>query len=172
MDTPHIVDFTVRARPKFKRHPHKSTETDPVGTLSSVPYGVLHMEDVRSYIHCKLEDLGIFAIFDQDRLMCDKEGILKEQFRWVTDKGFHHALNFLDNFEEEHVRYVLIRIHDHFMWLDKLHNITKEAIHVIIGLWATGEVPILRSIPKDDVSKLIKSRWDGRPMIVDENEDP
>lgn len=118
MDTPYLVDVTVRPHPEFKRHPFKSIETDPVRAPSGVPYGVLHVEDVRSYIHYKLEDLGIFAIFDQYRLLCDKNGVLKEQYRRVTDKGFHHALNSIDDFEDDHVRYVLSHVHDQIIWLD------------------------------------------------------
>lgn len=151
MDTPHIIDVSIRPQLEFKRHPQKLIETDPVEALSSVPYDVLHIEDITSYIHCKLEDLGTLAIYNQYWKLCDKQGLLKDQFRRVADKGFHHALNFLNDFEEEHVRYVLRKIHDQFIWLDRPHKITKEVIHVVIGLSATGEVHVLRSILKDEV---------------------
>lgn len=78
MDAPHLVDVTVRLHPEFKRHPFKSIETDPTGALCGVPYGVLHVEDIISYIHYKLEDFRIFAIFDQYRVMCNKDGLLEE----------------------------------------------------------------------------------------------
>lgn len=172
MDTPHFVDVTERPQLEFRRHPHKSIETDPAGALSSVPYGVLHVEDIRSYIHCKLEDLGTFAIFDQYRTLCDKQGVIKDQFRRVTNKGFHHAMNFLDEFEGDHIRYVLSKIHNQFMWLDRAHKITKEDTHAVTGLWATGEVPVLRTIPKNEVARLTKSKWDGRAMTINEIEDP
>lgn len=146
-------------------------ETNPTRALSNVPYGVLHMEDVWSYIHCKLEDLGTLAIFSQYQTLCDKKGVIKDQFWRVTDKGFHYALNFLDEFEEDHIRYVLRIIHDQFMWLDQLHKFTKEGIHTISELWETGEVPVLRSITKDEVAQLTKSKWDGREMTVNEIED-
>lgn len=118
MNTPYFVDITEMTRSKFKRHPLKSMENDPAGALSSVSYGVLHVEDVRSYIHYKLEGLGMIAIFNQFWTLCDKQGVLKDPYRRVVDKGFHHVLNFLDEFEEDHIRYVLSRIHDQFMWLD------------------------------------------------------
>lgn len=65
MDTPHLVDVTDRPHPEFKRHPFKSEQTNPTGALSGVPYGVLHVEDIRSFYHCKIEDLGVATIFYQ-----------------------------------------------------------------------------------------------------------
>lgn len=131
MDAPHLVDVIDKPRLEFKRHSFKYVEADIIESLSGVPYGVLHIEDVRSFYHYKLEDLGTFVIFDQYRLMCDKNGVVKEQFKKATKKSFHHALNYIDDFDDEHVRYVLSRIHDQFMWLDRPYKITKGAIHTI-----------------------------------------
>lgn len=111
MDTPHLVDVIDRPCPKFKKHPFKSFETNPTGALSGVPYGPLHVEYVRSFYYCKLEDLGVIEIFDQYSLLCDKNGVIKKQFKKVTKKVFHHALNSIDYFDGEHVKYVLSRIH-------------------------------------------------------------
>lgn len=105
--------------------------TNPIDALSGVPNGVLHVEDVRSFCHYKLQDLGVAVIYEQYRSLCNEQGRLKEQFRSVVDKGFHHAINFIDNFDDELVRFVLSCIHDQFMWLDRPHKITKEAIYVL-----------------------------------------
>lgn len=48
--TPLIVDITKRAQPNFKKHPYKLMEDDPQGAFSTVPYSVLHVEDIRVYI--------------------------------------------------------------------------------------------------------------------------
>lgn len=48
-DIPHL---------KFKWHPFKSVENNPLGAFSSIPYSVLHIEDIRAYIHANIEDLG------------------------------------------------------------------------------------------------------------------
>lgn len=53
------------------------------------------------------------------------------------------------------------------MWLDQPHKITKEVIHAVIGFCSTSEIPLLTSVPKNDVKKLTGSRWDGRAMTVD-----
>lgn len=40
------------------------------------------------------------------------------------------------------------------MWLDRPRKIIKEAIHAVTELYATSEVPVLRSIPKNDVERM------------------
>lgn len=112
MDTPHLVDVTDRPHPEFKRHPFKFEAIDRIKALSGVPYDVSHVEDVRSFYHYKLEDLGIAVIFYHHKTLCDKNKVIKEQFKRVTEKGFHHALNFINDFDDELVRYVFGRIHD------------------------------------------------------------
>lgn len=61
-----------------------------------------------------------------NRSLCNEQGRLKEQFRSIADKGFHHAINFIDDFNDELIRFVQRCIHDQFMWLDRPHKITKE----------------------------------------------
>lgn len=45
--------FNVRNRPKynFKKHQFVSFLDDPIGAFSQVPENVLHIEDIRGYIH-------------------------------------------------------------------------------------------------------------------------
>lgn len=163
--------MTEREKPEYKRHPYKSEETDPIGALSSVPNGVLHVEDVRSFYHCKQEDLGVAIIYEQYRSLCNEQDRLKEQFISVVNKGFHHAINFIEDFYDKLVRFVLRSIHDQFMWLDRPHKITKEAIHVVTSFCSTGEVPLLMSIPKNDVENLTGSRWDKRAITMNDIND-
>lgn len=62
--------------------------------------------------------------------------------------------------------------HDKFMCLDRPHNITKEAIHAVTSFYSIGELPLLRSVPKNDVEKLTRSRWDGRVVTINNINDP
>lgn len=55
---PLVVEISDRARAIFKKHHLKSIEDDPEGAFSSVSYGVLHNEDIKTYIHCDIEELG------------------------------------------------------------------------------------------------------------------
>lgn len=58
MDTPLILDIIERSHPKFKKDPYKYMEDDLEGEFSSVPHSVLHVEDIREYIHANIEELG------------------------------------------------------------------------------------------------------------------
>lgn len=58
IDTPLVVEVSERERPQFKRHPFKYVEDDPNGAFLSVPYGFLHVDDVRAYTHYTIEKTG------------------------------------------------------------------------------------------------------------------
>lgn len=77
MDTPDIYDVNERTHYKFKKHPYKSMEDDPEGAFSQTPHGVLHVEDIRAYIHCKLELIDNTQIIKRLREMV--EGIASGQ---------------------------------------------------------------------------------------------
>lgn len=58
VETPLFVDIADREIPKFKKYPYKSMEDDSQGAFLTISYGVLHVEDIRAYIHCNFEELG------------------------------------------------------------------------------------------------------------------
>lgn len=62
IDTPLVVEVSERERLQFKNNPFKSIEDDPNGAFASMPHGVLHVDDVRDYIHCNIEEIGNEAI--------------------------------------------------------------------------------------------------------------
>jgi len=64
MATLNVVKIIDRPRPKFKKHPYKSLEVDPLGAFSSILHGVLHVEDVRAYIHANIEEFGESKLMD------------------------------------------------------------------------------------------------------------
>ena len=49
-------DYDVSERPRytFKKHPFVSLLDDLLGAFLHVLKNVLHVEDIRSYIHCKI----------------------------------------------------------------------------------------------------------------------
>lgn len=53
---PQMVELSKCPRPRFKRHPDKSLMDDLDGAFSHILYGVLKTQDVRSYIHVKIEE--------------------------------------------------------------------------------------------------------------------
>lgn len=61
---PLVVEVKDMTRLIFKIHLYKSMMDDPVGAFSSIPHGVLHVDDVHTYIHCKIEEIGTKDILD------------------------------------------------------------------------------------------------------------
>jgi len=82
MTTPHVVFITERPQPKFKKHPHKSIQVDPLGAFSSVLNGVLHVEDIRVYIHANIDEFGDsrYVDFFEKQLM-DENKELKPEYK-------------------------------------------------------------------------------------------
>lgn len=75
VDTPLVVEVSERERSQFNKTPFKSIEDDPNSAFSSVPYGVLHVDDVRAYIHYNIEETGneeILALYNKH--ITDKDG--------------------------------------------------------------------------------------------------
>lgn len=58
VSSPMLIEEIKELQPKFKLHPMKARDIDMTGALSSVPSGVLLVEDICFFIHCKLEELG------------------------------------------------------------------------------------------------------------------
>lgn len=153
-----VVYVIERKRPNFKKHPYKSVEDDPSGTFSSVANRVLNVEDIRAYIHCNIDELGsaqMLKLYTQH--MIDGMGNLKLEFKLIEEKGFTQFIKFLVFDEPEWVRYILSRMHDEFMWLDKPHKITKSAIKAVTCLSLVDEVPTLRNVKIQKVTKVISS---------------
>lgn len=46
------------------------------------------------------------------------------------------------------------------MYLERMHDITPEAVHVITGFYNIGEVPTLRKVIKTEMTKLTGSMSD------------
>ena len=53
-----VCDVSERPRYKFKKDSFVSLVDDLLGDFSLISPNVLHIEYVRSYIHCKFESIG------------------------------------------------------------------------------------------------------------------
>lgn len=86
--TPLVVDDIDRARPNFEKHLYKSIVDDLSNSFWSVPYRVLHVEDIRAYIHCNIEEIGISQMMKlYTQHMIDEMGSLKLEFKSI-EEGF------------------------------------------------------------------------------------
>lgn len=63
-------------------------------------------------------------------------------------------------------RYILSRIHDEFIWLDKPYKITKNAIQAVTCLNEIGEILSLRNVKNMIVIEVTGSQHDSRSMTI------
>lgn len=87
VSTPMLVEVVKEPQPEFKLHPMNIREIDMTGALSFVPSDVLLVEYIHSFIHCKLEELGVKFSQDEFKRFCDNdfvEGITYSS----EDQGF------------------------------------------------------------------------------------
>lgn len=96
MDTLLVVDIIDRSCPKFKKHPFKSIEEDPLGAFSSILYGVLHVEDIREYIHENIDELGSSQLSNLFMNHLRDEGYnLKAEYKVLELKNFIQFIKIL-----------------------------------------------------------------------------
>lgn len=150
----------------------KTDEIMSYNALSQVSSGVVVKGDLSSYIDCKVGDLGTLHIYTQLKSLCDKNEKIEAKYARVFEKGFHNAAYFLEDFEDEHIRIILSRVHKDNMYLERTHMITKEAIRAITGYCSNGEIPVLRRISKDTGFKLTDSTSNKRTFSINTIRDP
>lgn len=124
-----LVEAIKEPQPEFKLPTMKSGEINMTDALSSVPSDVLLVEDIHSYIHCKLKELGDKFIQNEFKGFCVNDQ-LKAKYLPLKTKGLSNVVDFPDQFHDEWVRYVLSRVHDQFLWLETQApiKITKDVI--------------------------------------------
>lgn len=158
MSTPLLVEVKDRSRPKFKWHPYKSVDTEPLGAFSSMSYGVLHIEDIREYVHANIKDLGSVQLFElYSNPIVQEDFTVKLEFKTLVEKKFAQFAKFPIFEEDEWVHYILSKVHDEFMLIDTPFKITKEAICVVTSLNSFGRLLVLKSMKNDDVTKATDS---------------
>lgn len=166
ISTPLVVDISKRARLVFKRHPFKSIQDAPEGEFSSVSYDVLHNEDIRAYIHCDVEELGNANMLTLYNKHLANLRNLKSKHKILHDKGLVKFIYFLIFDEAKWVRYILTRVHDEFIWLDRQHKITKKAIQAVTCLSGTSEVPKLRKVQNKTMIAATDSKFNNKANTI------
>lgn len=127
-------------------------EVDLTGTFSNIPIGFVLVEDIRSYIHVKLDEFSHHGkILDLwiEKVIA-KSSQVKLEFKTLVEKRlntWHDFLNFCH--DEKWVRLALSRFHNEFMWLDQTHLITKDLMRAITSLSDFGDIPSLKLARED-----------------------
>lgn len=100
--------------------------------------------------------------------MVDDFGSLNSNFKNLEEKCFIQLVHFPIFDEPEWVGYVLRKIHDEFLWLDKPYKITKKAIQEVTYLSATGIVPKLWHVKNTIVMEVTSLNHNNRSMTISE----
>lgn len=161
-------------RPKFKKNPYKSMETYIEGAFLRVPYGVMHIKDVWIYIHTNMDEYKYTNMIEYWVNGITRDDFeLKPKYESLKEKKKLDVWNNFPNFcyEDEWVKYVIIQIHDKFMWLDMSHMITKQVIKVVTDLYSKGPIPILKAIKNEIVMKLTGVKFDKHALTVKDIDD-
>jgi hypothetical protein len=101
-------------------------EDEPEAAFSQNPHGIFHVEDIRAYIHCKIEIIGNAQIIRDLRDMME-EGELKHEFTKLKDLNIFQMFEFYEFDELEWIKIILSIIHDKFIWMgDQSTMIRKD----------------------------------------------
>ena len=133
--------FNVSNKPRynFKKHPFVSLLDDPIGAFSQVLENVLHVEDIRGYIHCKIESIGDTEIHKELEKMCRNDLSLKPKYRYLEQLNLVNHMFYMDFDNHEYTRIILRRVHDDLLWLgDSIICIDNDLIHKVTGLSKEG----------------------------------
>ena len=85
---------------------------DPLGTFSRVSENVLHVEDIRRYIHCNMESIGDVDIHRDLEKICKNKLTLKPKYAHLERLKLVKKMFYTDFKNEDWVRIVLSRVHD------------------------------------------------------------
>ena len=106
--------FNVSNRPRynFKKHPFVSLLDDPIGAFFQVLKNVLHVKDIRGYIHYKIESIGDTKIHKEFEKMCNNDLSLKLEHAYLEQPNLVKHIFYTDFNNHEWTRIILSRVHN------------------------------------------------------------
>ena len=107
MENPILCDVSERPRYKFKKHPFVSLIDDPLGAFSEILPNMLHVEDVRSYIHYKFESISDGDIHKDLNIMCNGDLTLKQDFVNLNEMNLIKYIFYIEFDNHEWSRIIL-----------------------------------------------------------------
>ena len=112
MESQSICDVNERPRYKFKKHPFVSLIDDPLGAFSQILPNVLHIEDIKSYIHCKFESVGDEYFHKDLRVMCNGDLTLKYECAYLNELNLIKYMFYMEFDNHEFRKIILTRLHE------------------------------------------------------------
>ena len=137
-----------------------------------VPKNILHVEDIRSYIHCKIESIGYTEIHKELERIYNNDLSLKPKYAYLEQLNLVKHMFYMDFDNYEWTRIMLRRVGDDLLWLgDSLICIDNDLIHMVTSLRNEGYNPVniknVRKIAKTNLN----TRFDGRNMKINHIQD-
>ena len=167
MERQEVFNISDRPRYNFKKHPFVSLLSDPIGAFLQVPKNVLHVEDIRSYIHCKIESIGDTEIHKELERICNNDLSLKPEYVYLEELNLVKHMFYTDFDNHEWTRINLSRVHDDLLWLgDSLICIDNELIHKGTSLSNEGCNLVNIKNVHNIVETNLNTRFDGRNMKI------
>lgn len=134
-----LIMLASYKEPPYKLHTEVALKIDLTSTFSSIPPRVLLTEDIRSYIHYKIGEIGDFNMYIAYQALCNEKMELKPELKFIETLGLTHALDFLKDFKNEWIRVVLSRYHKGTFQLDRPIKVTKGMISRVTGYPTTDK---------------------------------
>lgn len=163
-----VFDVTKRKRYVFKKHPFKSMLDDLEGAFSRTLMGVMHIDDIRAYIYCKKEPIGLDRIRSHIETMMNPNMSFKDEFTHFTNHPIIEYVTAYEFYELEWIKILLSRIHDDLFWIGEvLVHITSDLIYEITELSKTGAILPTGKDVRKQVEKACRSRSDKHGMTIE-----
>ena len=112
MESQTICDVSERPRYKLNKHPFVSLIDYPLGAFSQIQPNVLHIEDVRSYMHSKFESIGDGDINKDLNIMCSRYLTLKLEFTHLNELNLIKYIFYTEFDNHKWSRIILSRVHE------------------------------------------------------------
>lgn len=156
MATPIVFDVAEMKIYVFKKHPFKSTLDELEGAFSRTPMGVMHVEDIRAYVYCKKELVGLDRIRSHLETMMNPDKTFTEEFTHLENHPIIKYATAYEFYESEWIKILLSRIHDDLFWIGEVpFRITTNLIYEMTGL---SKIVTILPVGKD-VRKLAEQAY-------------
>lgn len=167
MDMSMVHNVKDKNRPKIKKEPVELAEIDNSLALSSVPDGVLHIENVKGYLGCKFETLGDADFSDDYRKLYNQDILVKPAYGHLENNEIiKYSMKYEFN-DEECTKIILSKIHNGKFWMeDRVIDITADLIHDVTGLSKVGEIPLNEKNMRNIVLDNTGSSYNGRGIAI------
>ena len=152
----------------FTKHLFVSLLDDLLGTFLQLPKNVLHVKDIRSYIHCKIESIDDEEIHKDLGTICNNYLNFKFEYAHLSELNLVKYMFYTEFDNCNWTQIILSRVHNDMLWLGDTQTIIEnDLIHKVIGLSNEGCNPINEKNVRKKLEINLHTRFEGRNMKGD-----